>query len=143
MDGASNDTRSRAGMIVISPKGHKIHCVISFGFKVLNNEVEYESVITDLRLAREHQVRNVKIFSNSQLVVNQVNDIYLARQEKMVAYLDKAKEQLSLLSAASIDVIPRSRNSNADALAKLASIRDVDLLDAVFVEFLAEPNIHP
>ena len=76
-------------------------------------------------------------------MVNQANDIYLARGEKMTACLDKANEQLSLFSAASIEVIPRSKNSNADTLAKLASIRDVDLLDAVFVEFLTETSIHP
>ena len=61
----------------------------------------------------------------------------------MAAYLDKAKEQLSLFPAASIEVIPRSKNSNTDALVKLASTRDVDLLDAISIEFLAEPNIHP
>ena len=33
----------------------------------------------------------VNIFGDSQLVINQVNDIYLARGEKMVIYLDKAK----------------------------------------------------
>ena len=61
----------------------------------------------------------------------------------MATYLDKAKEQLTLFSVASIDVIPRSRNSNVDALAKLASTRDTDQLDAVSVEFVAEPSIHP
>ena len=61
----------------------------------------------------------------------------------MATYLDKANEQLSLFFAASIEVIPRSRNSNADTLTKLASTTDTDLLDAVFVEFLAEPSIHP
>ena len=66
-----------------------------------------------------------------------MNDIYLASGEKMAAYLDKAKKQLSLFSAASIEAIPRSKNSNANALAKLASTRD-----AVSVEFLAEPSIH-
>ena len=76
-------------------------------------------------------------------MVNQVNDIYLARGETMAAYLDKAKDQLNLFFATCIEVIPRSRNSNTDALAKLASTRDADLLDAVSVEFLAEPDIHP
>ena len=61
----------------------------------------------------------------------------------MTTYLDKAKEKLSLFFAASIEVILQSKNSNTDALAKPALIRDVDLLDAVFVEFLAEPSIHP
>ena len=78
MDVASNDTRSRASMMLISPKGHKIYCVIRFGFKASNNEAEYEALIAGLCLARELQVYNMKIFSDSQLVVNQVNDIYLA-----------------------------------------------------------------
>ena len=49
----------------------------------------------------------------------------------MAAYLDKAKEQLSLFSPTSIDAIPRSKNLNVDALAKLASTRVADLLDAL------------
>ena len=66
-------------MMLISLEGHKIHCAIYFGFKASNNEAEYEALIADLRLACELQTHNVKIFSDSQLVVNQVNDIYLAR----------------------------------------------------------------
>ena len=61
----------------------------------------------------------------------------------MAAYLAKAREQLSMFSAASIEVIPRSRNSNTDALAKLASTRDINLLDAVSIEFLVELSIYP
>ena len=40
IDGASNDTGSGACMMLISPKGHKIHCAIRFGYKVSNNEAE-------------------------------------------------------------------------------------------------------
>ena len=72
-----------------------------------------------------------------------MNDIYLARGDKIVAYSEKAKELLKAFFAASIEVILQSKNSNADALAKMASTRDVDLLDAVSVEFLAKPNIRP
>ena len=92
MDNTSNDTGSGAGMMLINPEGHKIHYAISFGFKASNNEVKYEALIAGLHLACELQVHNVKIFSDSQLVVNQINDIYLERGEKMAAYLDKAKE---------------------------------------------------
>ena len=141
VDDASNDTESGADMMLISPKGHKIHCVIRFRFKALNNKAEYKALIAGLHLAHELQVHNVKIFSDSQLVVNQVNDIYRTRGEKMVTYLDKAKEQLSLFFAASIEVIPRCKNCNADALAKLDSTRDVGLLDVVSVEFLAELSV--
>ena len=40
VDNASNDTRSRAGMMLISLEGHKIHYVIHFGFKASNNEAK-------------------------------------------------------------------------------------------------------
>ena len=70
MDDAFNYTGSGASMILISPKGHKIYCAICFGFKASNNEVEYEVLIASLHLSHELQVCNVKIFSDSQLVVN-------------------------------------------------------------------------
>ena len=76
----------------------------------------------------------MKIFSDCPLVVNQVNDIYLARGERMVAYLDKAKKQLILFFAASIEVIPRTKNSKANALAELALTRVADLLDIVSMD---------
>ena len=43
--------------------------------------------------------------------------------------------------AASIEVILQSKNANTNALAKLASTKDVELIGVVFVEFLAEPSI--
>ena len=57
----------------------------------------------------------------------------------MATYLEKAKELMGSISAISIEVMPQSRN--VDALAKLASIKDAELLDAVSVEFLAEPSV--
>ena len=59
----------------------------------------------------------------------------------MVAYLEKAKELLGSIRAVSIEIVPRSKNVNIDALAKLASTRNAELLDAVSMEFLAEPSI--
>ena len=100
------------------------------------------ALIVGLHLAWKVQARNVKTFSDSQLVVNQVNDIYLVRGEKMAAYLEKAKKQLSSFSAASIEVIPQSKKSNTDVLAKLALTRDTNPLGLVSIEYLAKPIIH-
>ena len=33
MDGASNENRSGADMMLISPEGHRIHCTLHFGFQ--------------------------------------------------------------------------------------------------------------
>ena len=61
VDSASNDTGSKAGIMLINPEGHKIHCAIRFGFKALNNK----ALIAGLHLAREMEVRNVKFFNDS------------------------------------------------------------------------------
>ena len=45
-----------------------------------------------MKLAKELRVKNLKVYSDSQLVVNQVNETYQAKGEKLVAYLVKAKE---------------------------------------------------
>ena len=141
MDGASNENGPRAGMMLISPEGHKIHCALCFRFQALSNEAKYEALIAGLRISRELQVCNLKVYSDFQLVVNQVNDVYQARGEKMVTYLEKAKELLGSIRVASIEVVPRSKNVNVDALAKLASTKDTELLDTVSEEFLPEPSI--
>ena len=128
-------------MMLINPKGHKIHCTLHFGFQASNNEAEYEALIVGLRLARALRVSNLKVYNDSQLVVNQVNDTYQARGEKMVAYLENAKELIGSILAVTIEVVPRSKNANTDALAQLASTKDTELLNAMFVEFLAKPNM--
>ena len=100
-----------------------------------------EALIASLRLAKKLQAHHLKIYSDSQLVVNQVNDIYLERGEKMASYLEKAKGLMKTIQRTSIEVIPWSKNANGNILAKLASTRDTELLDSVLVEFLVEPNI--
>ena len=65
MDDSSNDTGSRASMMLISPEGHKIHYIVRFGFKASNNKAEYKAQIASVRMAHKLQLYNVKIFSNS------------------------------------------------------------------------------
>ena len=128
--------------MLISPKGYKIYYALHFRFKASNNEVEYEALIAGLRLAKELQACIIQIYCDSQLVVNLVNDIYLARGDRMDTYLEKAKALIETFSMASIEIIPRTKNTNVDALAKLASTRGSELLDVVSVEFLAEASIN-
>ena len=105
MDDASNDIKSAASIMLISLEGHKIHCALCFGFKASNNEAEYEALIAGLHLAKDLQACSIQIGSDSQLVVNQVNEIYLARGDRMAAYLEKAKGLIGTFPIASIEVI--------------------------------------
>ena len=64
---------------------------ICIGFKVTNNEAEYEALLTRLRVATELEVKSLNVFNDSQLVVNQMQGDYLAKDLRMVAYLDEVK----------------------------------------------------
>ena len=80
MDGSLNDRGLGADLILISPEGHRMHCALRFGFKASNNEVEYEALIAGLKLARELKVESLDIYSDSYLIVCQIDDKYQARE---------------------------------------------------------------
>ena len=66
-------------------------------------------------------VEQIKVYSDSQLVVNQVLQQYEAREDNMVAYLDQVRKLIAGLKGLSISQIPREENAQADRLAHLAS----------------------
>ncbi|KAL5540936.1 hypothetical protein UlMin_044912 [Ulmus minor] len=103
-----------------------LSCALRFRFKATNNQAEYEALLAGLRLAKEVSARHLLIYSDSQLIVNQVNSEYQAKGEKMASYLEK---------------IPRNENTNADALARLATGLEDSLLKTVPLEILDEPSI--
>ena len=107
VDGSSNENGSGAGIILISPEGHRFHSALRFGFKASNNEAEYEALLAGLRVAQEVKASSVQCFSDSQLVINQVLGEYQARGPKMAAYLAKVKAELSTFERGSIEQIPR------------------------------------
>ena len=59
----------------------------------------------------------------------------------MAAYLQKAKDLLSTFNFFKIRQVPREQNMQADALARLVSTKDAELLEVVPVEFLSKPSI--
>ena len=87
IDGASNTQGSGAGLIQTSPEGIDIEYALRFGFHTSNNEAEYEAVIAGLNLAHSLEVDQLEVYSDSQLVVRQIEDTYEAKSERMVLYL--------------------------------------------------------
>jgi len=66
-------------------------------------------------------IEHLKILCDSQLVVNQINRSYQARDIKMTTYLKKALELKEQFKEVSIEQILRDKNSHADTLANLGS----------------------
>ena len=94
VDGASNAQGSGAGLILTSLEGIDIEYALRFGFHTSNNEAEYEAVIASLNLAHSLEVDQLEVYSDSQLVVRQIEDTYEAKSENMILYLQKVCDLL-------------------------------------------------
>ncbi|GKD95206.1 reverse transcriptase domain-containing protein [Tanacetum coccineum] len=110
-------------------------------FDATNNEAEYEALIVGLKIAEQMGVENLQANVDSQLVANQVNRIYVAKEADMIRYLEKVKTLTSSFKAFSIKQVPRSENKKADALSKIASTSFAHLSKQVLVEELKEKSI--
>jgi ribonuclease HI len=62
------------------PKAYKIL------FPCTNNITKYEALINGTKIATEWRVDQLDVFGDSQLVINQVNDMYQTKDEKLVPY---------------------------------------------------------
>ena len=87
------------------------------------------------------EVDQLEVSSDSQLVVKQIEDSYDARGEKMILYLKKVREFLRKFIRVQVKHVPRTENSQADALAKLATASQEDLGRLIPVEHLPEPSV--
>ena len=85
---------SGAGAILEIPMGEKVRYALRLQFPGANKEAEYEALIAGIRLARKMGLQQLRVYSDSQLVVNQVKGDYQAKGENMAAYLKVAREQL-------------------------------------------------
>ncbi|XP_075080310.1 uncharacterized protein LOC142165832 [Nicotiana tabacum] len=119
-DGSSNVKGAGLGIVLVPPAGETIRQAIKC-HPITNNKAEYEDVIVGLELERELGIEQVIIKSDSQLVVNQMQGTYTARESRMQQYLEKARNLVKQLQTWKITQIPREENFEADALANLAS----------------------
>ncbi|XP_070040608.1 uncharacterized protein [Nicotiana tomentosiformis] len=75
-------TGAGLGIVINPPSGETIMQAIKC-HPITNNEAEYEAVIAGLELARELGIEQIIIKSDSQLVVNQMQGTYIAREARM------------------------------------------------------------
>ncbi|KAL6331678.1 hypothetical protein AAG906_014328 [Vitis piasezkii] len=70
---------------------------IQLGFLASNNEAKYEAILVQLELARSLTVIKLKICSDSQLVIGQIQKEYEAKDECMAHYLALVQDSLAKL----------------------------------------------
>ncbi|XP_074270977.1 uncharacterized protein LOC141594892 [Silene latifolia] len=121
VDGASTTKGAGVGLVLKSPQGEQIIQAVRCEFKATNNDAEYEALILGLQLALEMQIYHIKVYSDFQLIVNHMNNMYTTRDPKMVAFLEVAKDLKLRFASFHIQQIPRDQNVEADALATLGA----------------------
>ncbi|KAL0439108.1 UNVERIFIED_CONTAM: hypothetical protein Slati_2393800 [Sesamum latifolium] len=97
VDGSSTAQGSGAGIVITTPQGEDLEFAIKFGFKASNNEAEYEALVIGMRMAHETGAKHLLAYSDSQLVVKQVEGTYEAKEEKENAKADSLSKLASSL----------------------------------------------
>ena len=93
----SNELSSTSGgarIFLEGIEGVVIKHSLCFDFQITNNQVEYEALITGLKLANDLSVKSLVARSDSQLVVSQVNKMYETKVPCLAKYLEKFKSLL-------------------------------------------------
>lgn len=78
-DSSAAGTKCGAGLILSSPDDFEIFQAIGFTFPLKNNEAEYEALLAGIELARNLEVKILRAFSDSMLVVKQFSREYEQR----------------------------------------------------------------
>ena len=85
----------RVRVILFSPEKDVLKYRVQLQFPAINNQVEYEAILTGLRVAKALGVRNLKPNSDSKLVTGQMNNEYEAKEDKMKRYLALTNQLIS------------------------------------------------
>ena len=141
VDGAANSRGSGLGIVLISPEGEMLEQAVRLGFGALNNEAEYEALLHGLGAAKCLGARFLNIRCDSQLIVNQLTGEYMAKDERMMAYRDLAKDLIKSFGKVNIERVGREHNGHADSLAGLASSVAPDFRRTIVVEVQDSPSI--
>jgi len=72
-----------------------------------NNEAEYEALIAGLDAAAGHGCRVLAVFSDSELVVRQMQGTYRVRALRLLPYHTRAREALARFKQVSFRSVPR------------------------------------
>jgi ribonuclease HI len=85
--------------------------------------VEYEALVLGLRAAKEMGIREIVVFGDAKLIIQQVKNIYQAKHPHLKNYRNEVWDLIdSFFLAFNISFIPREENAPADFLAFSASL---------------------
>ena len=122
IDGASRGNPGEAGfgIQITDAAGAERAALYGYLGRASNNVAEYQALIHALRWALQQGERRVKVFSDSELVVRQVEGRYKVKHPDMIPLHREATALLRKFEAASVSHVRREQNREADRLANQA-----------------------
>lgn len=121
-DGASrgNPGPAAAGIVIETPEGDvRARGKLYLGV-MTNNQAEYRALILGLKAVAHYRARLVRVYMDSDLVVNQMRGSYKVRNADLEPLWREARELASALASVTFDHVPRAQNALADRLANEA-----------------------
>ena len=88
-NGASNQKGAGVGIVLVTPKKLIMEKSLRLEFSTTNNEAEYKALIVGIAMVKLLGGEMVELYSDSKLIIVQVNDDFEAGDERMQEYLVK------------------------------------------------------
>jgi ribonuclease HI len=127
-DGASSEMGAGAGVIFISPCQETMSLSYKLEFETTNNVAEYEALVLGMRAAKEMGIKEMDVFGDAELIIQQVRNVYRAKHPRLRSYRNEVWDLIdNFFSAFNITFVPREDNTSADSLAVSASLFKVPL----------------
>jgi probable phosphoglycerate mutase len=122
VDGASRGNPGPASYAVIihRPDGSVVYQLGKYLGRATNNVAEYFALITALDYCATSNISRLRVRSDSELLVRQMQSRYKVKSESLKPLHERAIRQSKGLAYFAIEHIPRELNSEADALANVA-----------------------
>jgi ribonuclease HI len=81
-----------------------------------HNVAEYRALIAGLELARDYGIERIRVYMDSELVVDQVNGVSAVKQGHLSELHTVASSLVALFKSIRISWVPREMNAEADRL---------------------------
>jgi probable phosphoglycerate mutase len=105
------------------PDGEKVAELSEYLGKTTNNVAEYSGLLAALDWALEHGQRRLRVVSDSELMVKQMQGRYKVNSADLRPLWEEAKRRVARLDGFRIEHVLRGKNQRADRLANLAMDR--------------------
>lgn len=115
-----NPGPAAAGVVLTDELGKAIHQAGYFLGEATNNVAEYQGLIRGLEAARQLGASEVNVFSDSELLVRQMNGQYRVKAAHLKHLHSEASRLCRQFAQCVLSHVPRERNVRADKLVNQA-----------------------